>query len=279
MAWQIVEDKLYGLGAIDMKCFWAVILNNAKLLAKINVPIILSVTGDEETSIQGVELVVSKMKELNIVPKCVIVGEPTNSQICSTSKGSYEYKIEIEGKSCHSSKPEKGINANYILANLVLLIEDLCYKYPETTCTCNVISGGNATNIVSDKASMEFDIRTSNKKYEKLIINKMNEKINELLIKYQGASVKVINTFAVPPMEKKNIHLINKICKDFDKKEIQFTGACEGGYFQELCDNAFIYGVGDLALCHQSNEHAVISEFLSYNETFVGFVTTIASMI
>ncbi len=262
-----------------MKSFWATVLNNAKTLAKMSVPIVLSITGDEETSIQGVELVVSKMKELNIVPKCVIVGEPTSSQICSASKGSYEYKIEIEGKSCHSSKPENGVNANYILANLVLLIEDLCYKFSDTTCTCNVISGGNATNIVSDKASMEFDIRTSNKKYEKLIMNEINEKINELLIKYQGAKVNVINTFAVPPLEKKNIQLINKICNIFNKKEIQFTGACEGGYFQELCDNAFIYGVGDLALCHQPDEHAVIPEFISYSNSFVDFVGAVASMV
>lgn len=275
----IIGDKLYGLGSIDMKSFWAVILNNASTLAKTSVPIILSITSDEETSIQGVELIVAKMKELNIVPKCVVVGEPTSSQICSSSKGISEYKIEIEGKSCHSSTPKNGVNANYILANLVLLIECLCYKYPETTCTCNVICGGNASNIVSDKASMQFDIRTSNKKYEKAIMDKINKKIDELLIKYNGAKIKVLNCYTVPPLEKKNADLINKICKEFNKLEVPFTGACEGGYFQEICNNAFIYGVGDLALCHQPNEHAKISEFLSYNKNFVEFVTKIAGML
>lgn len=277
--YKIVGDKFYGLGSIDMKSFWAVILNNAHALAKISVPIVLAITCDEETSIQGVELIISKMKELSIEPKCVIVGEPTSSQICSASKGSYEYKIEIVGQSCHSSTPENGINANYILANLVLLIEELCFKYPETTCTCNVISGGKATNIVSDKATMEFDIRTSNKKYEVEIMNKINEKINELLIKYKGANINVINMFAVPPLEKKNDKLISEICKAWNKVEVPFTGACEGGYFQEICDNVFIYGVGDLKLCHQPNEHASISEFLTYDKIFVDFIVSIASML
>lgn len=262
-----------------MKSFWAVVLNNASKLAKLPCPIILSITGDEETSIQGVELVVSKMKELHIKPKCVVVGEPTNSQICSNSKGSYEYKIDVYGKECHSSTPENGINANYLLAHLLLKIEELCHKYPKTTCTCNVISGGKAVNIVSNFASMQFDIRTSLKMYEKMIISEINVKINSLLNDYKGSKIVVKNMFSVPPMENKNEKLINSICQKFNKNEKDFMGACEGGYFQELCDNVFIYGVGDLALCHQPQENASVDEFLQYNQSFVSFVKELCLIV
>lgn len=262
-----------------MKSFWSVILNNAESLAKLSSPIILSITCDEETSIQGVDLVILKMKELNIKPKCVIVGEPTNSQICSISKGSYEYKIDIVGKSCHSSTPLNGINANYILANLVLTIEDMCFKYPETTSTCNIVSGGEATNIVCDSASMQFDIRTTNKLYEEQIVGEIKSKISQLLVKYQGAKISLTNMFAVPPLENKNQNLIKSICEKFGKSEIPFSGACEGGYFQEICNNVFIYGVGDLALCHKPDECAYIPEYLAYNDTFVEFVQGVSEML
>ena len=41
----------------------------------------------------------------------MIVGEPTNNDIMNGSKGLLEFKIEFEGKSVHSSNPEKGVNA------------------------------------------------------------------------------------------------------------------------------------------------------------------------
>lgn len=275
----LAGDKLYGLGAIDMKSFWAVVLNNATALKDMPVPIVLAITCDEETSIQGAKLLTSKMKELNISPKCVIIGEPTGSQICASSKGFYEYKIDIKGKSCHSSTPENGINANYILANIILLVEKLCSKYPNTTCCSNVISGGNASNIVCDFATMSLEIRTNDKKYEIELMNEISAKISELLTTYSGCDITLSPLYTVPPTEKRNAELIDQICDRFQKNEILFTGACEGGYYQDICDNVFLYGVGDLRLCHQPDEHADIPEFLTYNDTFVDFVQGVCETI
>lgn len=272
---EMVDGKLYGLGSIDMKSFWAVVLNNIEKLKDLNIPIVLAVTGDEETSIQGANLIVDKLKELNIKPSTVIVGEPTGSQICSESKGYYEYVVDIMGKSCHSSVPQNGVNANYIMAKLMLKIEELCYKYPNTTCTCNVASGGKSANAISDFATMTFDVRTSIKLYANCIKDEINKKIKALLMEYSGAKIDMKIAYAVPPLEKKNAQFISDICNRFDKNEVKFTGACEGGCYQEICDNVFIYGVGDLKLCHQPEEHTVIEEFLKYNATFVEFVRTV----
>lgn len=274
----IVDGKLYGLGAIDMKSFWAVVLNNFEKLKQLSTPIVLAITGDEETSIQGAGRVVEKLKELNINPSAVIVGEPTGSQICSASKGYWEYKVEIMGKSCHSSVPFNGVNANYVMAKLMLKIEELCNKYPNTTCTCNVVSGGKSVNAISDFATMDFDVRSSVKAYADSVMDEINKKIKELLEEYKGVKINMKNTYAVPPLEKKNPKFIDDICNEFNKTEVEFTGACEGGYFQELCDKVFIYGVGDLKLCHQPNEHANITEFLDYNQSFVDFVNNVSKL-
>jgi len=71
--------------------------------------------------------------------------------------------VEVVGKSCHSSNPLNGINANYILAKIVLKIEELNNKYENTTLSCGIINGGTKVNIVPNFASCVFDIRSTNK--------------------------------------------------------------------------------------------------------------------
>lgn len=260
-----VEDgKVYGLGSIDMKSFFAVILANKHELKAMNVPIIISITGDEEMDFIGINLISKKIQELNIQPKLAIIGEPSNSNISAESKGCMIYKINIVGKGCHSSMPYNGINANCILAHLVLFIEKLCYKYPNTTACCNVIQGGEKDNIVSGSAHMLFDIRTSSVAHENSIIKAVKNKIKVLLKQYDGAKIYLNKELNVLPLENKNPEFIQGLCDKVNLQEVAFSGACEAGYFQMLGANSFIFGVGDLALAHKPNEYAEIEELESY---------------
>lgn len=260
----VIDDKIFGLGSIDMKSFFASILANVNELKNMNVPIIIAITSDEETTFWGVKRIVDKMRELNIKPKFTIVGEPTNSQICAQSNGCFLYKIEAIGKSCHSSKPNLGINANYILANLILLIEKLCYKYEQTTTTCNLIKGGEADNIITGKSEMYFDVRTLSSVNLDRILSKVNNKIKFLKKKYNGADIKITQELNILPLENKSPWLINELCEKLKLTNTNFSGGCEAGYYQMLGGNAVIFGVGDLNLAHKPNEYALIDELESY---------------
>lgn len=271
----IIGDKIYGLGAIDMKSFFANILENADGLKKLSCPVIIAITSDEETEFCGANIVTRKMKELGIVPKLTIVGEPTSSKICSESKSCFEYEIDIYGKSCHSSNPMGGVNASYICARLVLLIEKLCGKFKDTTCTCNVISGGEKVNIISDKATLKFDIRSSSLKYSDKILNLLNKKIIKLKKQYKGAEIKLNQELNILPLENRCPKLIKNICNSLNLCENNFTGGCEAGYYQILGGDAIIFGVGDLNLAHKPNEFAEIKELNAYYdklESIINFV-------
>lgn len=271
----IVGDKIYGLGSIDMKSFFASILANAGNLKKLSCPIVIAITCDEETSFCGVEKITDTMKSYNIQPKFTIVGEPTSSKICSESKSCSEYKIDVLGKSCHSSVPDNGINANYILAELVLFIKKICGKFKNTTCTCNVISGGEKVNIISDKATLKFDVRSLSSKNSDKILSLLNKKISKLKKKYSGAEIKLSQEFNILPLENKNPKLIKNICNSLNLCENNFTGGCEAGYYQNLGGDAIIFGVGDLNLAHKPNEFAEISELNVYYdklESLINFV-------
>ena len=267
-----IDGKLYGLGTIDMKSFFGVVLNNMERLKQLNSPIVVVATGDEETTLNGATIVSEKFRELGVVPKLTIVGEPTLGEICSRSKSCYEFEICVTGKRCHSSNPNGGINANYILARLMLKIEELCFKYPDTTLTCNIVSGGEAVNIICDSAKLKFDLRSYSGKYISAVENDIRAYICELLKMYDGAKIEMKINLAIPPLENKNPDLIARLCAKLGTSESTFGAGCEAGYYQAVGGDAIVYGVGDLKLAHKPNEYAEIKEFLKYNDTFVDFV-------
>ena len=88
----LLNGKAYGLGSIDMKSFVAVILDNIESLTRLDYPLVLSFTSDEETELFCINNVIKKFKELNILPAFSIIGEPTNSQINNQSNGCFEFK-------------------------------------------------------------------------------------------------------------------------------------------------------------------------------------------
>ena len=265
----LIGDRMYGLGIIDMKSYFGCILDNLDKIKSLKKPVIIAITGDEETTLSCVKQIQNKFLERAIMPRVTMVGEPTNMAICSMSKGCAEFNVEIFGKSCHSSIPENGINANYILARLVLYIEKLCSKIVGTSVSCNVVSGGDKVNIVSGFAKLKFDIRSNSSKDSEKILGLIKKYIKRLEKIYPGAKIKLSQKLNIPPLERKTSQLIEKICLQFKLEEKQFTGGCEAGYFQEIGGDAFIFGVGDLALAHKPNEYVNINEYKEFSKTFM----------
>ena len=262
-------NKMYGLGTIDMKSFFATILNNVELLKSMSVPVVVAITGDEETALKGVESIVDVMKNRSIVPFFTIVGEPTNMKICTVSKSCYEYSVKIQGKSCHSSMPQNGVNANYIACRIALYIEKLCTKYTGTTLTANIIKGGEKVNIVSNSAQLSFDIRSDNMADYNKIIRQIKAFAKRLERRYLGSSIIIEEKLSIPPLENRNSKLINDVCDKFCLEQTEFMGGCEAGYFQSLGGDAIVFGVGDLSLAHKPNEYVVVSEFEKYNTILI----------
>ena len=270
----IIDEKMYGLGIIDMKAYFACILNNIKELKKIDKPVVVAISGDEETRLEGVINLTQKMKELNIVPEFTIVGEPTSNKVCTASKSCYEYQVDIFGKSCHSSAPKNGINANYVAARIMLFVEKLCSKIKNTTLSCNVVSGGEKVNIISAKASLVFDVRSSLKSEKDKAISKLKKFIVKLEKKY-GAQIVLTQNLSIPALEKRNSSKIESLIRVFNLEEDNFIGGCEAGYYQALGGDAIVFGVGDLTLAHKPNEYLVIDEFERYSKQFLKILKAI----
>ncbi|MBR1938712.1 MAG: YgeY family selenium metabolism-linked hydrolase [Spirochaetales bacterium] len=120
---EIEDGKLYARGASDMKASVAAMLTALISLSKdrdFAGRAALSCTVHEEC-FEGVS---SRIVSEYVKPDAVIIGEATSGTVKIGQRGRSEIVVETFGKSCHSSNPEKGVNAVSQMLKLVKMIEE-----------------------------------------------------------------------------------------------------------------------------------------------------------
>ncbi len=60
-----------------------------------------------------------------IRPELVVITEPTSCGFTAVTRGRMEIKVSVSGVSCHGSAPERGDNAIYKMAPILLELQDL----------------------------------------------------------------------------------------------------------------------------------------------------------
>ncbi|MEW9501721.1 YgeY family selenium metabolism-linked hydrolase [Jeotgalibacillus marinus] len=113
---EIVDNRLYGRGTMDMKGpLAASVYGAAALKDKLKGGRILVSASIAEELVEGAATV--KIAEA-VNPDYAIICEATNLKIARGQRGRGEVKIEIFGVPTHSSRPELGINAAELMADV-----------------------------------------------------------------------------------------------------------------------------------------------------------------
>lgn len=114
-------DKLYGRGTTDMKGFLACVLARVpEMLAQpLRRPLHLVFSYDEEVGCRGVPGIVRHLGEAVAPPLACFVGEPTGMSVVGGHKGSTGFLTTVQGKACHSSRPDLGVNAIFHAMDLI----------------------------------------------------------------------------------------------------------------------------------------------------------------
>ncbi|RMF71270.1 MAG: acetylornithine deacetylase, partial [Alphaproteobacteria bacterium] len=152
---QVVEGRLYGRGATDMKGFLGVVMALAPEMAAAPLarPIHLAFSYDEEVGCAGVGPLVQHLAETDVRAELVLIGEPTDMRVVSAHKGIRVLRTTVTGRAAHSSQPASGANAIAAVARLALAIEeeaahlarterDERFDPPHTTVNLGQIRGG-----------------------------------------------------------------------------------------------------------------------------------------
>jgi putative selenium metabolism hydrolase len=124
-AGEIAGDVLYGRGACDMKGALAAMLYGAQAIRESGAGLkgslyVVAVVQEEPCEGLGIR---HALNHLGLRPDWAVLGEPTNLQVARGHRGRIEFDVTVRGKASHASAPERGVNAIYEAARLIVGIE------------------------------------------------------------------------------------------------------------------------------------------------------------
>ncbi|HEX3151574.1 MAG TPA: M20 family metallopeptidase [Gemmataceae bacterium] len=167
-AGEIRDGKLYGRGSCDVKGGMTAMLAAFARLVREKpagaANVVLACTVDEEHTFLGVQ----ELMKSGIRADFAVVAEPTRLQVVDTHKGVVRGKVRTEGRACHSSRPDQGVNAIYRMGHVLPVIEGYAdglmksAAHPRLgppTLSVGRIEGGVSVNTVPDACVIEIDRR------------------------------------------------------------------------------------------------------------------------
>ncbi|MGN0748314.1 MAG: M20/M25/M40 family metallo-hydrolase [Christensenellales bacterium] len=260
-------DAIEGLGASDMKSFIAVVLSIKDDLYKMNKPIILSITSDEEDDYYGIDSILKEMTKRNINPQFTIVGEPTNLNLSVKNRGNAIFNSTMQGVSCHTSTPEKGINAINLSMKFISELENLSERYKnDAIINVTSVNGGIAPNIVPNKCDIQFSIRCT---YSSILekIQKELVDIHESIASKDTQNQSLLtNVFTIPPFELKNREFLLKLSNALNLPIVDSQFTTEAGDIQKTFPDSkiVIWGPGDPNCIHREGEKVYNKNLYKY---------------
>lgn len=275
------DGRLYGRGTSDMKGFIAVALAHVPLFAKAKLirPIHLAFSFDEEIGCLGVQEMLEPLRDHIAAPRLVIVGEPTSMQVGNAHKGQMVSKTRIWGREAHSSRPDDGVNAVEVAAELIVHlgkmrdeardngIQDPAFTPAYTSFNIGPISGGSAFNIIPNYCDFDWEFRfvpgddadSIIKAYNCYLETVINPDLSE---RFTGCRAENEVWAVLPPLKAEPgadaETLALALAERNDTTVLAF--GTEAGHFQSIDFPTVVCGPGDIAQAHKPNEYIEITQ-------------------
>jgi acetylornithine deacetylase len=274
------EGRLYGRGACDMKGFLACVLAAVPALTAraLRVPIHIAFSYDEEVGCTGVRPMIAEFGRSLVMPRMVIVGEPTTMTVVDAHKGPVRWKVALVGKAAHSSMPHLGVNAIMYAGRLLAELErmeqelkalppDNRFDPPYTSLQVTEISGGTASNIVPVPCTFGWEIRRL-PGYDGLALDKRLRTFaaEHCLAEMHRAapetsiSIDIVNEVPAFLADPKSgvVTLAQKLAQSNDTFAVCY--ATEASLFQVGGAPSVVIGPGNIAQAHTPNEFVEVAE-------------------
>ncbi|NVJ49942.1 MAG: acetylornithine deacetylase [Gammaproteobacteria bacterium] len=170
--WQLQQtaDAFRGLGAVDMKGFFAVLIELLRQLENAQWrqqhPLTIIATADEETTMAGARALT---QELIGQPALAIIGEPTAMQPVTLHKGYQAFRVTLSSRGGHSSEPRPSHNCIHAamsitqqlqkIAKRLTELADKRFSIPQSTLNIGTLNAGDSVNRICASAELGFDVR------------------------------------------------------------------------------------------------------------------------
>jgi acetylornithine deacetylase len=266
-------ERLFGRGTSDMKGFVAAALALAPGLVQMELarPIHFALSYDEEAGCRGVPHLIAALPSLCAPPAAAVIGEPSGMKPILAHKGKSAARIEIRGRSGHSSRPDLGLNAIHAVAAVIAAAErtaidlqegplDRVFAPPYSTVQIGVIRGGEALNIIPALCWLEIEARAIAGVSPAALLQPVRDALAAL--EAGGFEVSFVAIAGYPALSLSAEAPIAQLLA-------QLTGAppipavsygTEAGLYQAAGIDAIICGPGDIARAHKPDEYITRGE-------------------
>lgn len=272
----IVDGKLYGRGAADMKSSIAAFATAAEEFVLAHADhqgsIAMLITSDEEgPATDGTVIVCDALKARGQTPDFCIVGEPTSvdrlgDTIKNGRRGSMSGKLKVQGKQGHIAYPHLARNpiheANPALNSLIAEVWDNGNEYfPATSFQVSNIHGGTgASNIIPGEVVIDFNFRFSTEN----TVQTLQTRVRDILDAHQLTYTLEWSVSGLPFLTPKGAlsdALSHAIKAETGHETALSTtgGTSDGRFIAQICPQVVEFGPLNASI-HQINEHIDIAE-------------------
>lgn len=278
---RVAEGRAYGRGTADMKGFVAAALALAARAAgrDLAVPLHLALSHDEEIGCVGVRSLIDQLAARGFRPRLAIVGEPTGMRIATGHKGKLAARATCCGVAGHSALAPRALNAIHLACDFVGAlragqdalaasgVRDPDYAVPYTTIHVGQIAGGTALNIVPNRCTLDFEIRTVAADDPEAILDRLMAEGARIAAARQAefpeARIAFERLNAYPglatPVDSEAVAFLAALVGSGETHKVAF--GTEGGLFSDrLGTPTLVCGPGSMDQGHRPDEFVALSQ-------------------
>jgi acetylornithine deacetylase/succinyl-diaminopimelate desuccinylase-like protein len=227
--------------------------------------IVLGALVDEENAQRGSRFLAAS----NFKADLAIIGEPTQLKVVTAHKGDVWLRLSTRGKAAHGARPELGVNAVHLMAQVVQLLETRYAaglrrgrRHPvlgRGTINVGAIAGGTQPNIVPDRCTIDIDRRTLPGESESSVRKEIRILLARHKLQVEFASIR---GGPCPALQ-------TDIRRPLVRAFLGNAGQTEPLGVDYFCDAAVlarggipsvVFGPGDIAQAHTANEWVAIRQ-------------------
>ncbi len=270
-----IGDTLVARGAADMKGFLAVATNRfaATDLPRLESPLVLLFTHDEETGTLGARRFSETWTDPSALPRSVVIGEPTSLQVVRAHKGMLRLRLAFEGKAAHSGYPHLGRSAIEPAAEAIVALAALRREmeaerpphgeqFPEVpfaALNVGTVTGGSAANVIPAQCVVQLSVRL----LPGMAAADVTERVRQTVAGSAGPTAFMLEPVSLSPAmmlgEGADIYreLIDAVGQG-ESRSVMF--ATDAGWLQRMGLECVLFGPGSIEVAHKANEFVPTDE-------------------
>lgn len=195
-------------------------------------------------------------------------------QAVRAHKGKAAARLEVTGRSGHSSRPDLGLNAVHAMAGIVTQIVeygrqlelealDLQFEPPCSTVQVGVMQGGQSVNIIPDRCVAEIELRAVPGVSPTALLEPIKAALIALGESGYETGWRELATY--PGLSLATDSALASLLADLTQQQVlpAVSYGTEAGLYQQAGIDAIICGPGDIGRAHKPDEYIETTELVA----------------